>query len=284
MRIVFFTYCFGDSSGHAQIGVYKRGLRVALELHARGHEVLFDCTGRTTYHDELTALAEERIEFVDLRLDLVQADGFEPSRLRARQALADCRPDLLSSARRRRSAPWSRRRSAPWSSAFRSRCSTTRPPARRARLLAETRRDDGRRRSHRPDLHADAKTAAVRPAGTTVRHERSRQDSGAARDAAAARRRARLRARLRPQGRAPGAGLARAPRRTRDAVPVPLETSRRARADGFRPAGRHASPRARVRPASGPWPCSDCSSCRGLAVVKCGFDGGPPSASRFAHR
>src|SRR5215218_10072613 len=95
MRVLFVTYCFGNATGHAQIGVYKRGLRVALELHERGHDVLFDCTGRTTYHDELTAQAEERIRFVDLRLDALHEAGFAPSRARAVQALRECRLDLF---------------------------------------------------------------------------------------------------------------------------------------------------------------------------------------------
>lgn len=95
MRVLFFTYCFGNATGHAQIGVYKRGLRVALELHERGHEVLFDCTGRATYHDELTALADERIRFVDLHLDALHDDGWEASRERALRALRGCRPDLV---------------------------------------------------------------------------------------------------------------------------------------------------------------------------------------------
>ena len=95
MRVLFFTYCFGNAAGHAQIGVYKRGLRVALELQERGHDVFFDCTGRATYHDELTALAEDRIHFVDLHLDALHDDGWEASRERAVKALRDCRPDLV---------------------------------------------------------------------------------------------------------------------------------------------------------------------------------------------
>jgi hypothetical protein len=94
MRVLFVTYCFGDDSRQTLVGVYKRGLRIALELHERGHEVLFDCTGRGTYRDDLTLLAEQRIRFVDLHLNLVEND-LQRSRERARQAMSRCRLDLI---------------------------------------------------------------------------------------------------------------------------------------------------------------------------------------------
>jgi hypothetical protein len=66
VKFLFITYCFGPQKGQALIGVYKRGLRIALELCERGHEVVFFCTGRENFHDELTARAEQQLEFVDL--------------------------------------------------------------------------------------------------------------------------------------------------------------------------------------------------------------------------
>jgi hypothetical protein len=66
VKLLFVTYCFGNASGQALIGVYKRGLRIALELCDRGHEVNFYCPGRENYHDEVTALAELRMRFVDI--------------------------------------------------------------------------------------------------------------------------------------------------------------------------------------------------------------------------
>jgi hypothetical protein len=58
--------------------------------------VLFDCTGRNTYRDDLTALAEQRLEFVDLRLDAVHdGDALEESRERSLRAMSSCRPDLV---------------------------------------------------------------------------------------------------------------------------------------------------------------------------------------------
>ena len=95
MRVLFITYCFGDPAGQALIGVYKRGLRVALELRDRGHDVLFDCTGRSSYRDDLTEFAEDRIHFVDLGLYDGENDGSERSRQNSLQAMSRCRPDLV---------------------------------------------------------------------------------------------------------------------------------------------------------------------------------------------
>jgi hypothetical protein len=94
VRVLFVAYCFGENAGQTLIGVYKRGLRIALELDRRGHEVLFDCTGRSEYRDELTAIAEERLRFVDLRLGL-PTDDPERSRADSVRAIADCAPDLV---------------------------------------------------------------------------------------------------------------------------------------------------------------------------------------------
>lgn len=69
MRYLFVAYCFGNSNGQALIGVYKRGLRIALELSERGHEIVFFCTGRENFNDSLTRRAEERMRFVDFPHD-----------------------------------------------------------------------------------------------------------------------------------------------------------------------------------------------------------------------
>jgi hypothetical protein len=65
MRFLFVTYCFGNAKGHALVGVYKRGLRIALELAGRGHEVAFVCPGRENFTDETTVAAERLLRFVD---------------------------------------------------------------------------------------------------------------------------------------------------------------------------------------------------------------------------
>jgi hypothetical protein len=51
--------------GQALIGCYKRGLRIAMEFVARGHDVFVFCTGRQFYHDELTRRAEAVVQFVE---------------------------------------------------------------------------------------------------------------------------------------------------------------------------------------------------------------------------
>ncbi|HSS75594.1 MAG TPA: hypothetical protein VLV54_02515 [Thermoanaerobaculia bacterium] len=66
MRFLLVAYCFARPGGEAQIGVYKRCLRVGLKLRERGHEALVYCMGRKDYRDELTRLAEARLQFVDI--------------------------------------------------------------------------------------------------------------------------------------------------------------------------------------------------------------------------
>jgi hypothetical protein len=95
MRFFFVAYCFGDLDGEAQIGVYKRGLRLAMELRGQGHEVVFFCTGRQAYHDDLTAAAEEQLTFVDIPFTV--ADFEEASRIRARflEEISRIAPDVI---------------------------------------------------------------------------------------------------------------------------------------------------------------------------------------------
>ena len=66
LKYLFVTYCFGSFQGQTLIGVYKRGLRVAMALRERGHEITFFCTGREGYQDALTRAAETRLTFVDI--------------------------------------------------------------------------------------------------------------------------------------------------------------------------------------------------------------------------
>lgn len=65
MKLLFVTYCFGTGGGQALIGVYKRGLRVALAAVEHGHEVFFYCPGRENFHDSTTAKAEQCLTFVE---------------------------------------------------------------------------------------------------------------------------------------------------------------------------------------------------------------------------
>jgi hypothetical protein len=82
MRVLFVTYCFGDFTGQALIGVYKRSLRVAMEMWDRGHEVVFYCTGREQYEDDLTRLAETRFQFIDLGFEEAAFAAAEENRSR----------------------------------------------------------------------------------------------------------------------------------------------------------------------------------------------------------
>lgn len=66
MRILFVAYCMiNNENGDSLIGVYKRSLRIAMEMVRRGHEVWMFCTGRQDYRDELTTQAQGRIHFLD---------------------------------------------------------------------------------------------------------------------------------------------------------------------------------------------------------------------------
>lgn len=80
MKILFVAYCFASPGEEALIGVYKRGLRIALELARRGHDVAFFCTGREHHQDPMTRAAESAIEFVELTEDEECADA--PGRVR----------------------------------------------------------------------------------------------------------------------------------------------------------------------------------------------------------
>lgn len=67
MRVLFVAYCMVDNeNGDSLIGVYKRSIRIGLEMVRRGHEVWIVCAGRRLYHDDLTRLAETHFHFADL--------------------------------------------------------------------------------------------------------------------------------------------------------------------------------------------------------------------------
>ena len=96
MKCLFITYCFGPDQGQALVGVYKRGLRIALELCDRGHDVAFFCTGRHNFHDELTRRAEQQLQFVDLSsLDTSNLRGAESDRELFLRGIAEISPDVV---------------------------------------------------------------------------------------------------------------------------------------------------------------------------------------------
>jgi hypothetical protein len=96
MRILFAAYCLiNDVNGNSLIGVYKRCLRIGLDMHARGHDVWILCPDRTTYRDELTDMAEERLNFVELLPKIMYQAPIEVRRQWCRVAFRRLKPDLV---------------------------------------------------------------------------------------------------------------------------------------------------------------------------------------------
>jgi hypothetical protein len=77
------------------IGVYKRALRLALELSERGHEIIFFGTGRELFHDSLTAKAEQRMQFIDIPFFKPAYEGAEKNRKTFLSTLSEMRPDVV---------------------------------------------------------------------------------------------------------------------------------------------------------------------------------------------
>jgi len=95
VKFLFVTYCMGRDYGQMQIGVYKRGLRVGMELSARGHEVLFFCTGRHNYQDALTVRAEKHFQFLDIPFQPARYEGAQANRTSYLDWMAKERPDMV---------------------------------------------------------------------------------------------------------------------------------------------------------------------------------------------
>jgi hypothetical protein len=95
MRFLFAAYCFGNAHGHALVGVYKRALRVALELARRGHDVVFVCPGRENFSDDTTAEAERRLRFVDFDHRHPTPEGAAANRREFTARLRALSPDVV---------------------------------------------------------------------------------------------------------------------------------------------------------------------------------------------
>ncbi|MEM8960952.1 MAG: hypothetical protein AAGD38_05700 [Acidobacteriota bacterium] len=95
MKLLFVAYCFGSADGQALIGVYKRGLRLAMRLVERGHEIVFFCTGREAYQDELTRAAEARMQFIDIPFVVGAHDAARRTSDIFRRTLRDLAPDVI---------------------------------------------------------------------------------------------------------------------------------------------------------------------------------------------
>src|SRR5712691_9798683 len=95
MRYLFIAYCMAASQGQVQIGAYKRGLRLALELANRGHEINFFCTGRHNYHDPVTELAERKLSFVEFPFLPAKNEGARHNWANFLAELKRLRPDVV---------------------------------------------------------------------------------------------------------------------------------------------------------------------------------------------
>ena len=96
MRVLFVAYCMiNNENGDSLIGVYKRALRVGMEMQRRGHEVWVFCTGRQDYRDELTAQADGAIHFLDFPAKLLFSKSEHLKRRYYRKAFARLKPDLV---------------------------------------------------------------------------------------------------------------------------------------------------------------------------------------------
>jgi|GEM_PF-1523732 len=94
-NFLFVAYCFGNDRGHTMIGVYKRALRVGLELVERGNNVVFYCSGRRHFHDPEIARAEEQMTFVDIPYGHPAYEGVESNRANFLKHIVDVKPDVV---------------------------------------------------------------------------------------------------------------------------------------------------------------------------------------------
>jgi hypothetical protein len=85
----------GTAYGQVQIGVYKRGVRVALKLAERGHDIVFFCTGRYNFRDAETELAEEKMQFVDFTFQPARYEGAQANRQEFLKQLSTIQPDVV---------------------------------------------------------------------------------------------------------------------------------------------------------------------------------------------
>ncbi len=96
MRILFVAYCMvNNENGDSLIGVYKRCLRIGLEMERRGHEVWIFCTGREGYRDATTVAAEEKLHFLDVRFDVLLSPSIALRRRYYRFLFRQLHPDMV---------------------------------------------------------------------------------------------------------------------------------------------------------------------------------------------
>jgi hypothetical protein len=97
MKFLFAAYCMmNNGSGDSLIGVYKRCLRIGLELHARGHQVAVICPGRHGLRDDTVAAAEQCIQFIDPPLRTYFHSSAIYKRRCLRRVIRDFAPDVVA--------------------------------------------------------------------------------------------------------------------------------------------------------------------------------------------
>lgn len=96
MRILFVAYCMiNNENGDSLIGVYKRCLRIGIEMVRRGHEVSVFCTGREAYRDATVERAESMMRFIDFPLKALFCPSVEVRRRYYRRIFHRLAPQLV---------------------------------------------------------------------------------------------------------------------------------------------------------------------------------------------
>lgn len=84
-----------NENGDSLIGVYKRCLRIGLEMRRRGHEVFMFCTGREGYHDDTVERAGAAMQFVDIPFKVLFCPSVEVRRRYYRKVFSRVAPELV---------------------------------------------------------------------------------------------------------------------------------------------------------------------------------------------
>jgi hypothetical protein len=95
MKVLLVAYVMSNPEGDSLIGVYKRCLRIGMELVQRGHEVYVFCTGRERFLDHLTESAARNFRFLDFTLKLLFPKSVTLKRRYFRRLFAKLRFDLV---------------------------------------------------------------------------------------------------------------------------------------------------------------------------------------------
>lgn len=94
-KFLFVAYCLRFAGGQAQIGVYKRSIRIGLKLADRGHQVYVYCPGERNFHDAVTEEAKRRLTFLNLPSESHAVDVSHDIRSWFTQVMDEIRPDLV---------------------------------------------------------------------------------------------------------------------------------------------------------------------------------------------